>query len=235
VRVLLAEARGRELPFVQELVGGFADTVSSAHNEWEVSTSLSEGQVDLAILSRDAWAPNDTELCRHLSEAAPGLPLLALSGPCALAERAAALRAGADEFLNIPFATEELAIRAIALTRRARVKELIVRASALVHGEGEHPRYVREGAFLVDFGRRQVYVEGRHVLLTWREYGVVATLVSRTGEVVNRRELAGQLDSTTSSGSNMVDVHVSRIREKLGSHAAAIETVRGIGYRFRKS
>jgi hypothetical protein len=74
--------------------------------------------------------------------------------------------------------------------------------------------------------------ERRRVALTLREFDVLAMLIERAGEVVTRRELALRIDSTASSGSNIVDVHMSRIPDKLGDHASAIETVRGVGYRF---
>ena len=68
--------------------------------------------------------------------------------------------------------------------------------------------------------------------LTLREYDLLSALVERSGEVVTRRELASQVASGAES--NAVDVHMSRIRDKLGSHAATIETVRGLGYRLRR-
>jgi DNA-binding response OmpR family regulator len=143
---------------------------------------------------------------------------LGLAGPCLFEVRAAALRA-ADEFLSIPFEVEELVARALALVRRP----------------SSGPGQARAGGFGIDFGRRTVQVDGRNLPLTLREFDVVSALIERPGEVVSRQELAARIGSVAARGSNIVDVHVSRIREKLGARASAIETVRGIGYRFRAS
>jgi two-component system response regulator RegX3 len=226
------DAPGRELPFSRELVGSFADSVLST-SESELASVQPGCREDFVVLARSAWEREDTELCRCLSESQLGPVLIGLAGQCDLGERAEALRAGASELLCIPFAPEEVRVRTLAVARRARIHELVVRAFTLVHGPSNNPGYARVGAFLVDFGRRQVFVEGQRVPMTLREYDVLAMLVERSGEVVTRRELAERIDSTAASGSNIVDVHVSRIRDKLANQASAIETIRGVGYRFR--
>jgi DNA-binding response OmpR family regulator len=88
----------------------------------------------------------------------------------------------------------------------------------------------------VDFARRQILVERLPVQLTLREYDLLAKLIERAGEVVARRELTGLTAAASIDGeSNAVDVHISRIRDKLGPHGSRIETVRGVGYRLRRS
>jgi DNA-binding response OmpR family regulator len=232
VRVLLVDAPGRGLAFARELTDTFADVVVSTTRESEVPSVLSGCRGDLLVLARDEWGPQDTALCRRLRESDLGVALLAVSGRCDLGERTEALRAGVDEFVNIPFEAEEVVVRAFAAVRRAKVDDFLVRAVALVHGRSSDPGYARAGAFLVDSVRHQIFVEGRRIQLTLSEYDVLAMLIERSGEVVPRRELALRIDSTAASGSNIVDVHMSRIREKLADHASAIETVRGLGYRL---
>jgi DNA-binding response OmpR family regulator len=219
VRALLVAAGGRGLPFLEDLLTTFAEPVFTETNDAAVPSLLTANHAELVVIARDAWREEDTELCGRLYGARMGVPILAVSGPCALEERAGALRAGADEFLSMPFEAEELVVRAFALVRRA----------------SSGPRHSRVGAFLVDFGRRQVFAEGKSIPLTLREYDVLSTLIERAGEVVTRQELAERTSSTAARDSNIVDVHVSRIREKLGARASSIETVRGIGYRFRES
>jgi DNA-binding response OmpR family regulator len=80
---------------------------------------------------------------------------------------------------------------------------------------------------------RRILVGSDRVVLTLSEYDVFVALIASAGNVVTRRTLATRVGSTASRDSNIVDVLVSRIRDKLGAHAAVVETVRGVGYRFR--
>lgn len=120
--------------------------------------------------------------------------------------------------MSVPFEFDEFVARAFALVRRASAGS----------------RYARSGPFAVDLARRQVVVKGRIVSLTLREYDLLSMLIGRAGEVVTRKELETAAAPTNGgTESNAVDVHMSRIREKLGSEASFIETVRGMGYRLR--
>jgi DNA-binding response OmpR family regulator len=219
VRPLLLTAEGRELPFADELLATFTEAVIKTVRESDVRSLVGVTHGQLIVIARDAWKDDDTELCKRLYGERLGVPLLCVAGPSSMMDRAAALRGGADEFLSIPFEAEELVVRAHALVRRA----------------SSGPRSARAGPFLVDLGRRQISVDGRIIALTLREFDVLSALIERTGEVVSRQELAARIASTAGRESNIVDVHVSRIREKLGEHAGSIETVRGTGYRFRES
>ena len=89
----------------------------------------------------------------------------------------------------------------------------------------------------MDAACRQVVLDGRPaVSLTLREYDLLATLVACAGEVVSGRELARRMRPPPGgTGSNLVAVHMSRLRDKLGPLGAQIETVRGVGYRLRVS
>jgi DNA-binding response OmpR family regulator len=215
VRALLIAARGRELPFVEDLVASFAEPVTTATEESEVQSLVATN--DLLVIARDAWTDEDTRLCGRLYAARLGVPLLGVTASCSREAKTAALRAGADEFMSIPFEAEELVVRAFTLLRRA----------------SSGPGQARAGLFLVNFGVRQVFVDGRSIALTLREFDVLAALIEHTGKVVTREELAARTASNAARESNIIDVHVSRLRDKLGAHASAIETVRGIGYRFR--
>ena len=216
VRILFIDDGVRGLPFLRELFAGIADSVESARDETE---GLVQGVgADLIVVARSKWADGDTHLCHRLYARRLGIPVLAVSGPTEPDLRAQSLRAGADEFISVPFEVEELIARAYALVRRA----------------SSNPRHIRKGVFLLDLGRHQLFVEGRRVALTLRELDLLACLVEKAGEVVTRRDLAERVGSAAARESNIVDVHVSRIRDALGRHAGAIETVRGRGYRFRR-
>ena len=217
VQLLMVDKPSRRLPFAQELLESFADAIGvvDIHSPGPVLTSAGR-DVDLLVVARDTWQEEDTDLCGRLHALLPAVPVLAMSGPCEAGHGAAALRRGADDFLGVPFDVEELVARASALVRRASCRA----------------RQARVGPISVDFARRQIFVDGRHVPLTLREYDLLAMLIDRVGQVVTRRELVGDL-AATASKLKVLDVHMSRIRDKVGAQAGRIETVRGIGYRLR--
>jgi DNA-binding response OmpR family regulator len=218
MQIVLIEADGRALPFVRELLVSFADHVLIAP-DGAAAIRAGSGGISLLVVARAAWESTDVVLCREVHAARLPVPLLVISGPCPAAQRSEALRAGADDFLSIPFDVEEVPARAYALVRRAT----------------SGSRHARAGAFSVDFARRQIHVDGRRITLTLAEYDLLATLIDRAGEVVTRKELVARLASgAQSADSNVIDVHMSHIRDKLGDHSNAIETMRGLGYRFRR-
>ncbi len=221
VRVLFVETEARALPAARAIFEGFMDTLVTVDAATvHAVAAATAGEADLVVIARDKWSRQDTVLCRLLREERLTLPILAVSGPCNARQRVAALQAGADDFLSMPLDSEELVARVLALVRRASSRS----------------RHARAGVFALDFTRRDVFIDGRRVALTLREFDLLAALVDRAGQVVTRRELACLATTGPTKGnSNAVDVHVSRIRDKLGTHAACIETVRGIGYRLRPS
>jgi DNA-binding response OmpR family regulator len=132
-------------------------------------------------------------------------------------ERVLGLEAGADDYVVKPFEVEEFVARVRALLRRAA-------------GFGA----LRCGALELDPASRHVKLAGAPLVLTSREYGLLLHLVHRAERVVTRSDLlSGVWNVRYDPGSNLVDVHISRVRDKLGDHAWAIETVRGVGYRLR--
>jgi DNA-binding response OmpR family regulator len=214
VRTVLLEAADRRLPFALELMASIGDDVDVI--DFDAVAALVSGETHLIVVARSSWIEDDTRLCGKVDDARTGVPLLAISGPTPPALRTAALRAGADEFMSIPFEVEELSARAFALLR------LSTRGGVL-----------RAGPFVVDPVSRRILVGSDRVVLTLSEYDVFVALIASAGNVVTRRTLATRVGSTASLDSNIVDVLVSRIRDKLGAHAAVVETVRGVGYRFR--
>jgi DNA-binding response OmpR family regulator len=219
VRVLLHQIEGRELCFVRELLSGISDVVTTGADEAALIRTETLHSADLIVIARDAWGDRDTDLCRRVYAERPSAPLLLVSGPCDAVHRATALRAGADDFMGIPFEVDELVARAFALVRRASAGS----------------RYARVGPFALDLARRQIVLRERKLMLTVREYDLLSTLIDRAGEVVNRKDLEASAARTVGGAeSNAIDVHMSRIRDKLGSDAISIETVRGLGYRLKR-
>jgi two-component system phosphate regulon response regulator PhoB len=138
------------------------------------------------------------------------------------ADRIKGLAGGADDYLTKPFSPEELVLRVAAVLRR-------LRAPASAAGP-----VLRAGAIAIDRGAHAVTVEGTPVELTPIEYRLLLLLLERRGRVQTRPQLLEAVwESQPDIQTRTVDMHVQRLRAKLGRAGETIETVRGFGYRFR--
>jgi two-component system OmpR family response regulator len=143
-------------------------------------------------------------------------PILMMTARDRLSDRIQGLDTGADDYLVKPFAPEELVARLRALQRRS----VGVAAPRLKVGEVE-----------VDLTAKAAWMDGARVDITQREWQVLEALVSRPGRVVSKTDLeALMLGLDGEVASNALEVHISRLRRKLGH--GLIETVRGLGYRI---
>ena len=146
-------------------------------------------------------------------------PVLVLSARHDAADKVRGLELGADDYLTKPFGPEELLARVRARLRRP----------ALVDGA----KTVAVGALVIDLDGRVATVEGARVDLTRVEFDLVAALAQRPGAAISRRWLADHvLDPTRDGGERTLDVHISRVRRKLGTAGRLLATVWGIGYRL---
>jgi DNA-binding response OmpR family regulator len=156
-------------------------------------------------------------VCRELRRRGVVTPILMLTARGHVKERVLGLETGADDYVVKPFEVEELVARIHALARRtvgfARV---------------------RCGALEIDRVERLAFLSGRKLTLTARELAVLLRLAVDAGKVVTRTELLGSVwEASFDTGTNLLEVQISRLRDKLGDHAWMIETVRGSGYRLK--
>jgi two-component system, OmpR family, response regulator len=177
------------------------------------------GSVDYDAIVLDVMLPGMSgfETCRRLREDGVWAPVLLLTARDAVADRVEGLDSGADDYLVKPFALAELHARLRALARR---------------GRPERPVLVTVGDLTLDPARQTVCRGEDEIELSAKELAVLETLMRRPGEVLSRLELLDHAwDIAYESRSNVVDVYVRRLREKVGR--SRIETVRGSGYRLR--
>jgi len=175
--------------------------------------------VDYDAIVLDVMLPglSGFETCRRLREHGVWAPVLMLTARDAVADRVEGLDSGADDYLVKPFALAELHARLRALARR---------------GRSERPAVLVAGELTLDPARRVVRSRGAEVELSAKEFAVLETLMRRPGEVLSRLDLLEHAwDIAYENRSNVIDVYVRRLREKLGRDS--IETVRGSGYRLR--
>jgi DNA-binding response OmpR family regulator len=178
---------------------------------------------DLLVLDLNLPPPDGTEVCRLLRArpATAALPIIMLTARTSEADRVLGLDLGADDYLTKPFSLQELAARIRAVLRR-RAPEAGLGGLAY---RGRH--------LVADFDAAMVRVDDASVRLTRREFDLLRCLVENRNRVLSRDRLLervwGYLQEVETRS---VDVHIGRLRSKLGAAAPQIETVVGIGYRF---
>jgi len=137
-------------------------------------------------------------------------------------DRIVGLELGADDYIVKPFSPRELVLRVKAILKRGKIEE--AKKDALVIGD-----------LSVDIPKHKVTVKGRSIDLTQMEFKLLITLMERRGRVQTRQRLLSDVwDMDTSVDTRTIDTHVKRLREKLGKTGDFIETVRGLGYKFKE-
>ncbi|MGG2398075.1 response regulator transcription factor [Pseudomonas sp. SH1-B] len=217
MRLLLVEDH---VPLADELTG------SLSHQGYAVDW-LADGRdaayqgasepYDLIILDLGLPGKPGLEVLQEWRAAGLVTPVLVLTARGSWAERIEGLKAGADDYLTKPFHPEELLLRIQALLRRA-------------HGLANQPQLEAAGLQL-DESRQCVTKGGEAVDLTAAEFRLLRYFMLHPGQILSKSHLADHLyDGETERDSNVLEVHVNRLRGKLGRNV--IETRRGQGYRF---
>ncbi len=181
------------------------------------------GAPDLMILDLNLPILDGTEVCRMIRArpATAGLPIIMLTARTGESDRVAGLDLGADDYVTKPFSLRELAARVRALLRRRAGN----RGATMAIYRGKH--------LAADFEAVSVSVDGEAVRLTRREFELLKCLVENRNRVLSRDRLLERVWGYEQFiETRSVDVHVGRLRSKLGSAGPQIETVVGLGYRF---
>ena len=181
-----------------------------------------EEHPDLIVLDLMLPEVDGLEVCKILRRDAStaSIPVIMLTARAAEMERVLGLELGADDYVTKPFSPRELVIR---------IRKQLARMRA-----GDEPgAHLRVGDIQIDVPRHVVQVGTRGITLTATEFRLLEILARRRGRVQSRDRLLqdvwgyeNPIDSRT------VDTHMRRLREKLGTAAQLLETVRGVGYRF---
>src|SRR4051812_2488740 len=173
---------------------------------------------DVAILDiRLGDGPDGLALARRIRQRSD-LPFLFLTDKTGVEDRLAGFESGADDYLAKPFILAELLARVrVVLRRRGRI------------GNDS----IEIGALKIDPSGRRVFVEDALVELTRIEFELLTQLASQSGRVASKTDLLSRVWGFEGYDQNLVEVHVSSLRRKLGVHGAMIQTVRGVGYVLR--
>lgn len=184
------------------------------------------GGYDVLVVDRMLPKLEGLSLIRSLREQGDTTPVLILSALGQVDDRVKGLRAGGDDYLTKPYAFSELLARVEVLARRRGP------------GAGGEETVYRVGDLELDRLSRRVTRAGREIELQPREFRLLEYLMKNAGQVVTRTMLLEHVwDYHFDPQTNVIDVHVSRLRAKIdkGFDTALIQTVRGAGYRIRGS
>lgn len=175
-----------------------------------------------ALIILDLMLPgmSGMELCRRLRRETltENTPIIMLTAKATEGDKIAGLEIGADDYIVKPFSIKEMIARVRAVLRRAE--------------KDAEPKYSDE-RLTVDFADMRVSCEGNDVKLTRKEFALLAHLIRNVGRVAARQQLLDNVWGYSYFGdTRTLDVHIRRLRQKLGDCGRCVETVVGIGYRF---
>jgi len=179
-----------------------------------------KGAPALVILDLMLPGMNGMEICRRLrrESATRRTPIIMLTAKAAETDKIAGLELGADDYIVKPFSVKEVVARVRAVLRRV--------------DEGSIQRY-NDDKLSIDFADMRVACQGEGVKLTRKEFALLEALSKSSGRVVTRQNLLDDVWGYQYFGdTRTLDVHIRRLRQKLGECGDCIETVVGIGYRF---
>lgn len=221
MKILLVEDDAKIASFVEKGLkeqGFVVDSSDNGDDGYLLATTRAYDAIvlDIMLPGRDGLS-----ILRNLRERKYSAPVILLTARSALSERLEGLNLGADDYLCKPFFVEELVARIHAVVRRA---------------SGETLNLLQCGELVVNLVTREVRVGTNTVDLTAREFSLLELLLRSPGRVYTRTQILEHVwDYTFDPQTNVVDVYIRRLRNKVDALASAplIETVRGVGYRMK--
>lgn len=199
---------------------GFQVTTAATGNE--ALAQITRDKPDLVVL--DLMLPDQSgiDICKKIraTPAFQQLPIIMLTARSEEVDRVVGFEIGADDYVTKPFSPRELTLRIRSVLRRSS-------------NTGPNDSRLKRDELILDRESHRCTVSEQEVELTAKEFDLLATLMTRPGQVRTREQLIEAVwGSDFSVSSRTVDTHLKRLREKIGPYAELIQTVRGVGYRF---
>jgi DNA-binding response OmpR family regulator len=221
MRILIVED---EVNIANNLRMGFLDenyVVDVVHDGNEAYDLASVEEFDVIILDLMLPGMDGVTLCKSLRQEKVYTPIIMLTAKDAVEDKVKGLEAGADDYLVKPFSFEELLARVKSLIRRTNIKEQILKVDTLELNPSSHI----------------VKRSGREINLTGKEYILLEYFMNHPNQILTRDQIINHVwDYSYDSFSNIVDVFIKRLREKIETpfpkERKLFTTVRGLGYRF---
>lgn len=194
------------------------------------------GGIDLVVLDLMLPGMDGLAVCREIRSGPGYVPVLMLTAKSTELDRVLGLEMGADDYLTKPFSVAELAARVKALFRRVDAMASVPAENG-ANGSNKEPDVLLTDGLRIDPGRRRVFVREREVELTAREFDLLWHFARHPGRVFSRAQLLDSVWGYNHEGyEHTVNTHINRLRGKIEHDPAQpefIETVWGVGYRFR--
>ena len=185
---------------------------------------LSKQGVDLIILDIMLPKMDGFEVCRIIKQESKfkNIPIIMLTAKGEEVDRIVGLELGADDYVVKHFSPRELVLRVKAILKRGKIEE--------------SPKdIIQRGNLIINVPKHRVTVNNKEIELTPIEFKLLVTLIERKGRIQSRDQLLSDVwDMHADVFTSTVDTHIKRLREKLGKIGNQIETVRGLGYRFKE-
>ena len=219
MRVLVVEDQRKTASFVKKALQAEGFAVDAVHTGDEGLTAAQSTPYDVIILDIMLPGRDGLSIVRQLRESRIATPVLLLSARGGVEERIEGLNAGADDYLPKPFELGELVARVKALLRRTNTDSRAV--------------ILKLGDLTVDTISREVQRAGQKFELSAREYRLLEYLLRSAGRVCGRMQILEKVwDYNFDPGTNLVDVYIRRLREKIDNdfEPKLLQTVRGTGY-----
>jgi DNA-binding response OmpR family regulator len=221
MRILVVEDERKTASFIRKALQAEGFTVDVIHDGAQALAALPHAPFDVVVLDIMLPGMDGLTIVRNWRERGIRTPVLLLTARGEVSERVAGLDAGADDYLCKPFALDEFLARVRALGRRSTdTKPVVLRVGDLSLNTVTHE--VRRGDVVID--------------LAPREYRLLEFLMRSTGRICGRMTIVEKVwDYDFDPGSNLVDVYIMRLREKIdsGFEPKLLQTVRGVGYTMK--
>lgn len=221
MKVLLVEDERKVADFVQDAMEEQGFAVDLQTNGDDAYAAARTQEYDVIVLDIMLPGRDGLSILRQLREQGHDVPVILLTARGELNERLEGLELGADDYVSKPFYVEELIARIHAVARRA---------------SGNSVSILQAGDLTVNLLTREVTLGEQQIELTRREFSVLEYLMRSRGRVLTRTQMLEHIwGYDFDPDSNVVDVYVRRVRRKIDPDGERefIETVRGVGYRFR--
>lgn len=179
---------------------------------------------DLIVLDIMLPKMDGFEVCRLIKQnpRLKDIPIIMLTAKGEEVDRIVGLELGADDYVVKPFSPRELVLRIKAILKRGKIEE--------------SPKdIIKRGSLVIEVPKHRVTINNKEIELTPLEFKLLVTLIERKGRIQSRDQLLSDVwDMHADVFTRTVDTHIKRLREKLGKAGEQIETVRGLGYRFKE-
>lgn len=216
MKLLLVEDDATLADGLAHVLGQSGYTVTCAPTGAYAESALLTQEFDMIILDLGLPDMDGGELLRRLRGRKNPLPVLILTARDGVNDKIQGLERGADDYLTKPFDLGELEARLRALIRRTYSgfgNDLVI------------------GRLTLDTANHQVWADGKPMILSAREYGVLEALLLQAGRVVSKDRIAQRLSAGSEEiGDNAIEVYIHRLRRRIESFGVRIRTVRGLGY-----